>query len=335
MKKLLTPILFCSLLFMLYSCGNETVIDDTCMQCHSTQVKMDIDLQFNQSAHRAGAIAVDYAGSRASCAQCHSHEGFVEYAMNGEVAQNITLASAWQCKTCHNVHKTFTDEDYALRLANPVAFLYDEAVTFDYSNSNLCANCHQSRREGPADMTGEMVDTDDDDVDDYTMQAGEFFISSTHYGPHHGAQANLMHGVGFSEIAGSASYPAAGTHPHAALGCTGCHMEDYADGMGGHTFNPSIASCTECHSGAEDFDVNGGQEEIADLLEELRNLLVAADVIEWVDEDEAYEPVIGVHGLDESKAFFNWIGIEEDRSHGVHNPTYIKALLENSIAAVQ
>ncbi len=162
-----------------------------------------------------------------------------------------------------------------------------------------------------------------------------FFISSTHYGPHHGSQANLVQGVGFSEIAGSASYPEAGSHPHAVLGCTGCHMEDYVDGMGGHTFNPNIASCTECHSGAEDFDVGGGQEEIADLLEELRDLLVAAEVIEWVEEDEAYEPVVAVHGLDESMAFFNWIGIEEDRSLGVHNPTYIKALLENSIAAVQ
>ena len=335
MKQLFAPILMVSFLILLCSCGSENVYEDTCLKCHSTQVKMDIDLQFNQSAHKAGAIAVDYAGARASCAQCHSHEGFVEYAMNGEVAQNISLASAWQCKTCHNVHKTFTEDDYAFRLAEPVALIFDETVIFDYENSNLCANCHQSRRAGPEDMAGEMVDTDDDDVDDYTMQAGEFFISSTHYGPHHGAQANLMHGVGFAELTGSASYAAAGSHPHAALGCTGCHMEEYADGMGGHTFNPSINACTECHSGAQDFDIGGGQEEVADLLEELRDALLAAEVIEWVEEDEAYEPIVGVHGLEEAQAFFNWIGIEEDRSHGVHNPGYIKALLENSIAAIQ
>ena len=76
------------------------------------------------------------------------------------------------------------------------------------------------------------------------------------------------------------------------------------------------------------------QTEVAGLLEELRDLLLAAEVIEWVEEDEAYEPIVGVHDMAEAQAFFNWIGIEEDRSHGVHNPTYIKALLENSIEAL-
>lgn len=36
-----------------------------------------------------------------------------------------------------------------------------------------------------------------------------------------------------------------------------------------------------------------------------------------------------------AQAFFNWIGLEEDRSLGVHNPSYVKALLKNSIEAVE
>jgi hypothetical protein len=319
--KHLTGLIILALLVTLYSCnddGDSSVLDDTCMQCHSTQVKQDIEFQFNQSAHRAGAIAVDYAGGRSSCAQCHSHEGFVEYAATGDVAENITLPSAWQCKTCHNIHKTFEKDDYALRLADPVALIADEAITVDMENSNLCANCHQSRRNEP----------------NVTNPGSEFEITSTHYGPHHGSQINLLYGVTFAEIAGSASYPAEGSHPHSALGCTGCHMSEYGEGEGGHTFNPSVASCQECHSGADDFDVGGGQTEVAELLEELRDALIAAEVLEWVEEDEAYEPIVGVHSMAEAQAFFNWIGIEEDRSHGVHNPTYIKALLENSIEAL-
>lgn len=321
MKKLsgLIPLV---LLVMLYSCGddgNGSLLDDTCMQCHSTDMKQEVEFQFNQSAHRAGAIAVDYAGGRASCAQCHSHEGFVEYAATGGVAENITLPSAWQCKTCHNIHKTFEEEDYALRLAEPVALIADEAITVDIENSNLCGNCHQSRRHEP----------------NTTNPGATFNITSTHYGPHHGSQVNLLQGVTFAEIAGPEAYPAAGSHAHAALGCTGCHMSEYGEGMGGHTFNPSTGSCLGCHAGADDFNVGGFQDEIAGLLEELRDLLIAAEVLEWVEDDEAYEPIVGEHPMAAAQAFFNWIGIEEDRSHGIHNPVYIEALLKNSIAALQ
>lgn len=203
MKNLFISILTVSLL-LLVGCG-DSVIEDTCLSCHSDDFKTQVEFQFNQSAHRAGAIAVDYAGGRASCAECHSHEGFVEFAATGDVAENITLPTGWQCKTCHNIHQTFEKDDYAMRLAEPITFIYDETVIADFGNSNLCANCHQSRRSGPYDMGGEMVDTDDDDVDDFTVPAGDFYITSTHYGPHHGAQANVLHGSGFAEIAGAAS----------------------------------------------------------------------------------------------------------------------------------
>ena len=85
----------------------------TCLGCHSAdnpQAKLE---EFSRSAHSAGAIAVDYAGGRSSCAECHSHEGFLEFARTGDVAANITNPSAWECKTCHNIHTTFEQTDYA------------------------------------------------------------------------------------------------------------------------------------------------------------------------------------------------------------------------------
>ena len=58
----------------------------TCLACHAGNSMEAIQAQFAMSVHSAGAIAVDYAGGRAACAQCHSHEGFVQYAEFGGVS---------------------------------------------------------------------------------------------------------------------------------------------------------------------------------------------------------------------------------------------------------
>jgi hypothetical protein len=293
----------------------------TCMECHSTDVQDAINLQFQQSVHSAGAIAVDYAGGRVGCSECHSHEGFVEFAATGDVAGTITNPGAWQCKTCHNIHATFEVADYAFRLADAVTFIFDETTVFDAGNSNLCANCHQSRRAEP----------------NMDIPGATYEITSTHYGPHHGAQANILMGVGFAEIPGDLSYPTDGSSSHMAEDgrCTGCHMYDYAEGEGGHTFNPSLASCNACHTGSStDFDYGGVQTETEELLIELRDLLIAHEVLEYVELDDAYEPIPGEYDMVLVQAFFNWVGLEEDRSLGVHNPQYVKALLQNSIDAV-
>ena len=116
----------------------------TCLECHSAdnpQIKQE---EFSRSAHSAGAIAVDYAGGRSSCAECHSHEGFLEFARTGDVAANISNPSAWECKTCHNIHTTFEQTDYALRLDDAVDLAGGGMV--DAGNNNLCANCHKARR---------------------------------------------------------------------------------------------------------------------------------------------------------------------------------------------
>lgn len=291
----------------------------TCLVCHSGTNMDAIQAQFSMSVHRAGLVAVDYAGGRASCAECHSHEGFVQYAVFGEVLGDITNPTAWKCNTCHGLHKTFESTDYALRLSDPVNPKYAPDTEMDLmGNSNLCANCHQSRRAEPnATNPGEET----------------FRITSTHYGPHHGAQANVVAGVGFAQIDGDIAYPDAGSSIHLnQASCTGCHMAD-SDEDGGHTWIPALTACNTCHgASSEDFNYGGIQTEVEEMLHELRDKLVEAGVVEWVEEDEAYEPVVGEYPMAHARAFFNWVGLEEDRSLGVHNPKYVKALLKNSIA---
>lgn len=295
----------------------------TCLVCHSSTNMEQKQAEFWMSAHSVGAIAVDYAGGRASCAPCHSHEQFVQTMTLGSVAGDITNPSAWECSTCHGIHKTFESTDYALRASDPVTANFDGTVTMDLNgNSNLCAVCHQSRTAEPA----------------YGMEepTGTFTITSTHYGPHHGPQANVVAGTGFAEIEGSVAYPEAGSANHLAMAsCTGCHMAHFTNKQGGHSFIPSLAACNECHdANNEDYNYGGVQTEVHGLLVELRDQLIALGVVEG-DEENGYHPHVGTYPIIQARAFFNWIGLEEDRSLGVHNPKYVKALLLNSIEALE
>ncbi|WP_321282044.1 hypothetical protein [Marinifilum fragile] len=299
--------------------------NSTCMACHNTTTKTNIEAQFSLSVHSAGLNAVDYAGGRASCAECHSHQGFVQFATTGDVTGDITNPTAWECATCHGLHETMGAGDYALRLKDPVNPIFDSSVTMDLNgNSNLCANCHQSRRAEPA-LTNPGEDT--------------FTITSAHWGPHHGAQANSVYGVGFAEIEGSVEYPEAGSSFHLKqASCTGCHMADFDNDRdeGGHTWNPSLVACNTCHeANEEDFNYGGVRSDIAAKLDILRDELLRLGVLEYVEADEAYEPVPGTYPTVQARAFFNWVGLSEDRSFGAHNPKYIRALLINTIEKVQ
>ena len=296
----------------------------TCLTCHDTDAQNSISLQYDRSMHAVGE-SVDYPGSRSDCAHCHSHEGFVEIMETGTLSAGFTNPSPIDCATCHGIHTTFEEGDYALRLTGAVDWIYDAdygATSVDLGdNSNLCAYCHQSRRAEP-DLTnpGET----------------EFEITTSHYGPHHGPQANVMEGLGFAEIAGAVAYPdLAGSYPHKSLTCTDCHMGDYTDGTGGHTWNASLASCFDCHGTLTDFDYNGVQTDMAADLDTLRDQLEALGVIAWDAEDEEWHPVEDTFPTDHVRAFFNWIGLVEDRSLGVHNPRYFNALIQNSIEATE
>ena len=103
----------------------------TCLVCHASENMDKIQGQFAMSEHSVGAIAVDYAGGRASCAPCHSHEQFVQTMTVGYVAGDITNPGAWQCSTCHGIHETFEGVDYALRSSDPVIANFNESVTMD------------------------------------------------------------------------------------------------------------------------------------------------------------------------------------------------------------
>ena len=293
----------------------------TCLVCHSGTNMESKKAEFVMSAHNVGAIAVDYAGGRAACAKCHSHEGFTQFAVFGSVLGDITNPSAWECSTCHGLLKSFEGADYALRLSDAIVADYNKTTVLDLKgNSNLCGYCHQTRTAEPN-----------------TASPGETFrISNTHYGPHHGPQANLLVGVGFANIPGSSQYPEPNSSIHLnQASCTGCHMAPFSKASGGHSFKPNLDACNSCHNASDtNFNYGSTQAQVELMLVQLRDKLVELGVVEYVEADGAYEPVVGTYPMVQAQAYFNWVGIEEDRSLGVHNPKYIKALLLNTIEAL-
>lgn len=295
----------------------------TCLACHSENKLAQKSAEFAMSEHSVGAIAVDYAGGRAGCAQCHSHEGFVEFTTLGIKDLPITNPSAWKCSTCHGIHKTFEGKDYALRITGAVVPVVASNGTMDLKgSSNLCATCHQSRSAEPNIAT-----------------PGANFTLSVRTGPHHGPQGNVVFGNGFAEIPGSVAYPVKGTSKHLDASCVGCHMGTFANKQGGHSYIPSVAACNACHDGADikDYNYGGVQSDVHAKLVQLRDKLVELGAIKktTVDGVDTYAPADKKSvPMVQAQAVFNYFGIEEDRSLGVHNPKYVRALLVNTLEAL-
>ena len=282
-----------------------------CMVCHNTTVKDAITAQWAETSHGIGNY-VGYAGGRNDCAKCHSHEGFVETVWTGQdtTAANIPLPQTIQCKTCHAFHNSLDFENEpnsAIRQMMDVPLMAEDGlitVGFENKESNLCMNCHQSRRN-PADDT------------DGTALVN---VSSTHYGAHHGPQANLLNGLGGYEF--RLDLGTSGIHESGAS-CVSCHMHEGSETTGGHTWTPGVEACASCHSTVPDSDVET-------LLHQLEADLVTAG---FLTADGVI--ITGYRQADSVGALWNYLLVEEDRSLGVHNPAYAEALLTNSIEALK
>lgn len=312
--------------------------NENCTQCHTDDVSLFAkQVQYAQSTHRLGG---NFERATTSCAACHTHQGFLERLETGQAntAQNILDPAPINCRTCHKIHQTFTAADYALTTTAPVT-LQATMATVDYGaiSGNLCAQCHQGR---PVTMP--------------PMGPGMVTITSSRYGYHHGPQANVMAGVSAVEFAGSRTITGGPTaHGNAAANsgmCATCHMgQAYGEQAGGHTWKMSyeyhgsqvenVAGCNTsgCHTDFDGFDEFGDTPgAVLALLQTLEAELVRVGVKQGLSTDYT------IHGLnvyantgswpgDVAGAMLNWQLFAEDRSLGLHNPKYAKAVLQNSI----
>lgn len=291
-----------------------------CMECHNNTTISGFTESFEMSGHVEGTSWA--RGSSSSCARCHSNEGFIAFAAGG----SATGANPLTCNACHThgevpVFQDENEDPVFIRTTAPVTLMVDETLSINLegnTNANLCANCHQARR------TYEDFYGDPDENGLYEIGG--------HYGPHHSPQVNMLIGIGGFEFQGTTNYPSSGatSTSHAEGTCIACHMSEE-----NHAFAaPTVSACVQCHGSIDDMDVNGEVSEIEDMMTQLAGLLetngavTITDGVVEINEGDFVD-------LETLNALWNFAFIHDDMSGGVHNPAYTKALLSNTIEALQ
>jgi hypothetical protein len=278
----------------------------TCTACHNdTNIISGKATAWEGTLHSDGELAIEEGGNK-SCAGCHTGNGFSAMVAAGltfdKLEAGVTDPTSQDCRACHQIHTTYTIDDFALETTAAVAQVAT-GTTFDGGAGNLCANCHQSRRVIPALVDGKV------DV-------------SSRFGPHHGPQSNMLVGVGG---AGSVTGSPSGHYSMVKDTCVGCHMGGEA---ANHTFEADLATCATCHADIKSFDYNGVQTAVSAKLDALQAELTTAGLL-----DATGAIVAGKYDEAQAIALWNYILVKnEDRSLGVHNSKYTVALLDAALA---
>lgn len=267
------------------------------------------------------------------------------------------------CSTCHDFNSTndphvvgkYTAGQAPLRVAggpddtvfierSPEGSPTSVGQSVKYRAANTCIMCHKSRK----------------DVVKYITNSNT--LSSRNWGPHEGPQADVYTGLGGYHFAG-ASYSKS-KHTTLTNACVECHMAPNPNNgnVPDHTMKPSLGFCTNaaCHSEytGKTFDIQGGQSSVKKALSELqallnaKNLLTRAEAAPYgaLDADDLADaqfnldrirPASGDAGANQvvdgptAGAIYNYFIIARSKDFGVHNPTYVKQLLWDSIKQIK
>ena len=275
------------------------------------------------------------------------------------------------CRACHKVHETNTPNDWALTFTGEVNLVVDQVNPKKVNlgtSSNLCVKCHQARLIASPDLTkpsdAYTLMTNYRWGGHYGTQGtifagkgkGSFEIAGTQ--PYENTKAHN------GEVAVTIT---GGT---LKASCSECHMATMSGEAGGHTFLARSETGTMNYNGCNACHLTGGlgqttavltskttalQAEITDLVKQLGAKL---DARNYLDKDPAHEFIPGtgwngyINRFDaslnpdgvptanwkptnlEAAAISNFQFVLRDKSLGIHNPTYVRALLKNTIAAL-
>ncbi len=337
----LTAIALLALVMIMFTVGCDRKVtgdvqvvnnaDTNCFKCHNGFLDQ-AQGEWANSVHAEGTY-IDYTNrpGPSDCTRCHNEQGFLYFLANGTVPDiEFDEVSAIGCFTCHNPHE---NGDMRRRATEP--YTLENGVVFDHSeNGNLCAHCHHARIDAATEITDNLS-------------------VSSHWGPHHGPQADMLEGTNGYEFPGAGYTFTSSPHKIAVPdACAGCHMSEVEnhDGykVGGHSFrivsedgaNTQIEFCVECHSDIEEIDfpadedfdhdgtIEGVQTEVMGLADSLQTLLIAQGALNA--SGAQYSTTITDKNV--AGALYNWVFIsKEDKSWGVHNFDYTIDLLNASI----
>jgi len=288
-------------------------------------------------------------------------KGHINYtAANGAVSEigygGASAVGKIHCSTCHDFNATndphvtgrYTAGQAPLRVPGGVSDTAYLEKTEDggaplgtalaYRASNTCVFCHKSRKDIASYITGANA------------------ISSYRWGPHDATQTDLFSGKGGYHFTGLTYVSSA--HTGITNACVSCHMRPIADNASvpDHSMKPQVAYCKTCHTQytGTNFDVQGGRTVVGNALRELQAALDAAGLLtrsetapyaELSDDEKAdgqYQldlarPKSGPGGANlvidapTAGALYNYFVVARSKDLGVHNPTYTKQLLWDSI----
>jgi hypothetical protein len=289
-----------------------TAADLTCTECHNdTTLIWSKEAQFRERSVHGTGEAFE-RGEETNCAGCHGTEGAKARINAGLLPhdpsiEGVTNVSPFDCRTCHNIHTTYTRADFSLTGGEQAVKMEYSDSTFDGGAGNLCANCHQIRNPKP------------------TVTDGNIEVTSSRFGTHHGVEAQMLLGEGGLGVSGSPS----AHYKTVEDTCVACHMGEERN----HTYQPIVERCQACHEGAENFDMHGVQTEVKAMVDELTTLFVQKSMLDpetglWVNTPVTYPEAV-------ANAMWNYIFVVEDQSMGVHNSTYTKALLQQALDAMK
>lgn len=298
----------------------------TCTQCHNSgSLIVSATEQWRTSIHASGENTDRNA---TTCAMCHTSEGFRECITSGKTVTSASISnpSSIGCRTCHKIHESYDTSDWELRTKSPVQLMIT-GETLNQGKGNLCINCHQPRIPDPLPI----------------LNGSSVTIRSGYWGPHHSTQASIIRGSGGMELSGSEAY---GNSSHTDLtnGCITCHMAAaIGNKSGGHTMKIAyesygttaynFAGCKECHNNTTELTslLDAVRSETDSLLTQLAEKLREHNILTSNNQINATSNAPLELSSNQAGALLNYLLVKEDRSGGVHNYRYIKALLKNSI----
>ncbi len=298
-----------------------------CGQCHSEFAEM-------QKANHSDPLSYGYyePGGEflAICYKCHYTAGYIGAVESGKPFHQFHYESNIlseipkdtpnvSCSVCHDPHSAGEQNPYGLRTG---------------SAGTACDTCHYEKWQNALmeGLAGQLGNGYHYPGEDYTPFLGE-------------------------------------NNPHRTEDkCVLCHMdttlavtdENGVLKIGGHTFRMrdfgddnipgtdddilNIAACQDCHVGLTDFDRDGFQTEAKELIATLSKLLKGNNhkFLPANEPGNCARCHMGgtVPFLDDpdnilENAYTNYKLMVNDRSYGIHNPGYIKKLLEDSIHSIQ
>lgn len=297
--------------------ADATLSGEACSKCHATEYAEWIGTPHADTGTAPADLIAEWGSS--SCYGCHLTEGYLAtWDASDYGAQTFAngMAHAVTCGACHDAHDNHTTK--MLRAQSTVTLPNPSGATITGWGKGLsCANCHHERR------TASQID-------------GQMTGGNAHFGPHGSTQANMIAGVGSYKIPGQTYTDTTSQHSTTQFPnvCVDCHMAKsgtaphYTDR--GHSFEPSVAQCAGCHTGATSFDIGGVQTEIHDLMDSLETLILRnTELTSMEDVGDTSKSTLA-----ERRAAWAWFFVENDGSFGVHNAEYARTLLNNSIASL-